>query len=145
MTQNIGNLTHFHHKGTLPAGQIIRCTHAGKNPIYNTDICTVCRNKASHLSHQHNEGGLSHIGRFTCHVRSGNNGDTVGSVVQISIIGNEHIIGDHILHYRMTASADINNTAGIDLRAHITVFICHISKRSKDIKLRHCLRCLLNT
>ena len=68
-------------------------------PILALDAGT----KLSDLCHQDDQGRLTHVSGFTSHVRTGDNGNTVFSVVQISIIGNEHIVFDHLFHYRMTA------------------------------------------
>ena len=55
ISQNIRNLCHFHHKGTLTACQIIRCTHTCKDSVNNSDICFFSRDKASDLCHQYDQ------------------------------------------------------------------------------------------
>ena len=42
-------------------------------------------------------------------------------IIQISIIGNKHIVFNHFLHYRMTAVFNIDHTSGIDFRTDIIV------------------------
>ena len=48
--------------------------------------------KASDLGHEHNQGRLTHIGGFSGHVRAGDDGNPVISIVQIGVVGDEHIV-----------------------------------------------------
>ena len=65
-------------------------------------------------------------------------------VVQVCIICNEHIIGDHPLYYRMPPVFDIDHAFFIDLRTHVVIPLCHKRKGGKHIEGRHCLRRLLD-
>ena len=145
VSQNIGNLCHFYHKGTLTAGKVIRSSYSGKDPVHNSDICLVCRNKASDLSHKNDQGCLAHIGGFTCHIGTCNNGYPLFLIVKISVIGNKHIMLDHLLHNRMSAVFYIQNTAFIDLGAHIVISLGNQGKGCKNIKGGNCLGSFLNT
>ena len=70
--ENLSHLVHFHHKGTLTTNQIITGTYAGKNPVHRRNISLPGRYKAANLSHKHQQSSLPHIGRFTSHIRAGN-------------------------------------------------------------------------
>ena len=145
VSQNIGNLCHFHHKGTLAASKVIGSSYSGKDPVHDSDICLVCRNKASDLSHKDDQGCLAHIGGFTCHIRTCDNGHPLFLIVKISVIGNKHIMLDHLLHNRMSAVFNIQDTAFIDLRAHIVISLGNQGQRGKNIKGGNCLGSFLNT
>ena len=145
IAKNIGNLRHFHHKGTLSACKVIRCTYTGEDPVNHTDVCTVCRNKASDLCHQYDQGCLAHICGFSGHVWSCDNGDSFFVVVKIRIVWNEHIIFDHLLHNRMTAVSDINEACLIDLWPDEIIPLGNQCKRSENIQCSHCFCSALDT
>ena len=145
IAKNIGNLRHFHHKGTLSACKVIRCTYTGEDPVNHTDVCTVCRNKASDLCHQYDQGCLAHICGFSGHVWSCDNGDPFFVVVKIRIVWNEHIIFDHLLHNRMTAVSDINEACLIDLWPDEIIPLGNQCKRSENIQCSHCFCSALDT
>ena len=69
--QDIRDFRHLDHKGTLSARQIIRRADAGEDPVHNTDLCRFRGHEAPDLRHEDDQGGLSHIGGFTGHIRSG--------------------------------------------------------------------------
>ena len=144
ISKDISHLCHFHHKGTLTAGQVIRSSHSGKNPIHNANICLFRRNKGTNLRHENNQGRLSHIGGFSRHIWSRNNGNPVFSIVQIRVIGNKHVIGNHVLHHRMASVFNVNDTSGIDFRTHIMVSGRHQSHGHISIQLGNGLSCPLN-
>ena len=125
ITEDIGYLCHLYHKGTLAAGQVIGGPYPGKDPVHYADICLAGRHKRTDLGHKDDQGRLAHIGGFSRHIGAGDHRDTVLPVVQISIIGNEHIIGDHLLYHRMTAVFDIYDPSGIDLWPHILISGSH--------------------
>ena len=133
ISQNIRNLCHFHHKGTLTACQIIRCTHTCKDSVNNSDICFFSRDKASDLCHQYDQGSLSHICRLTCHIWTCDNGYPFFMVVQICIICNKHIVLNHLLYNRMTAILDVNHTCCVCFWTHKMISFCNQCKRSKHI------------
>ena len=56
-------------------------------------------------------------------------------IVQKRIIGNEHIIGDHLFHHRMTAVFDIDLSFRVHLRPHIMVALRHMRERGEYVQL----------
>ena len=142
--QNIGNLCHLYHKGTLTTCQIIRGTHTCENSVYNSNICFFSRDKTSDLCHQYDQGSLSHVGRLTCHVRTCDNGYPFLMVIQICIIRNKHIVLYHLFHNRMTAVFNIYHTCCICLRTYKMISFRNQGKRSKHIQCSHCLGSLLD-
>jgi len=145
VSKDIGNLCHLHHKRTLSACQVIRCTYTGKDPVHDTDVCTVSRNKTSDLCHQYDQCCLTHVSRFTSHVRSCDNGNTFFVIIQIGIIRYKHVILYHLFHYRMTTVADINKTNLIDLWTDKIISLCNQCKGRKNIQRGHSFGCTLNT
>ena len=121
IAKNIGHLCHLHHERTLSAGQVVRSSDTGENPVYHTNLCFFCRNKRTNLRHQNDQGSLPHISGFSCHVRSGDHGDTLAAVVQIGIICNKHIVVDHLFNNRVAAIFDVDHTFCIDRWAYIVI------------------------
>ena len=144
ISQNICNLCHLHHKGTLTTCQIIRRTYTGEDPVNNSDVCFFSRDKTSDLCHQYDQGSLSHVGRLTCHVRTCDNGYPFLMVIQICIIRNKHIVLYHLFHNRMTAVFNIYHTCCICLRTYKMISFRNQGKRSKHIQCGHCLGSLLD-
>ena len=126
--KNICHLRHLNHKRTLAACQVIGCADTGKDPVHNTDVCLRSRNKRTDLCHQHNEGRLAHIRRFTGHVRSGDDGNAVVTVVKQGIVCDKHIVWNHLLDHWVTAVLDINLSAAVQLRTHIVVVLGNVGK-----------------
>ena len=71
VVQDVGGFGHFHHEGGAAAGDIVRGTHAGKNPVHGADHCPVGGHETAGVGEQGNQRGLTHIGGFTAHVRAG--------------------------------------------------------------------------
>ena len=65
-------------------------------------------------------------------------------IVQIRIICDKHIIGDHPLHHRMAPVFNIYDPFLIDLRTGIIIPLRHNGKGSKRVQGCHCLRGLLD-
>ena len=145
ISKNIGNLCHFYHKRTLSACKVIRSPDTGKNTVHNTNVCFFCRDKASDLCHQNDQCCLTHVSRFTCHIRTGNDRNSFFLIIKISIICDKHIILYHLLNNRMSAVLDIQHAIFIDLRSDKIISFRHKCKRSKNVQGCDCLCCLLNT
>ena len=128
VAQNVSHLGHLHHERTLAGRQVVGRTYPGKDPVHNADLGFLGRDKAADLCHKHNEGSLPHIGGFSGHVWAGDDGNPVLVVVQISVIGDEHIVGDHFFHHRMSARPDVNESFLVDGRTHIIFPLRHQGK-----------------
>ena len=63
---------HLYHEGGTSSGQIVCCTNTGENSVDRAYACAVCRYIATHISEQGDQGDLTHKGRFTTHIRAGN-------------------------------------------------------------------------
>ena len=66
-----GTLQHLNHKGRFTLWNVIWCTNSCEDLIYNSNACTLCRNKGAALSQKNNERSLTQQCRFTCHVWTG--------------------------------------------------------------------------
>ena len=62
IVQNVGSLRHLHHKGRFTQRDVVAGSHTGEDLIYQTYPCTLGRNKAAHLSQQHDERRLAEQG-----------------------------------------------------------------------------------
>ena len=65
---------HLDHEGGLAAREIVVRADAGENAIDQADLRALRRDKAADLRHQHDQRDLADIGRFTRHVRPGDDG-----------------------------------------------------------------------
>ena len=129
VSENLCNFIHFYHECTLTSRQIVTGTDTGKNLIYRANSCLTCGNKAAHLCHQDQQSNLAHIGRFTCHIRSGNNNHTFIIIIDGCIIRNENLAIQQTLYNRMTTVINLYFTAIIQFRTHIVVFKCYFRQR----------------
>ena len=143
--KDIGYLRHLHHKGTLAAGQVVGSPYPGKDPVYNADIGLAGRYKRTDLGHKDDQRRLPHISRFSRHIWTGDHRDTVFPIVQIGVIGNKHIIGDHLLHHRMAAVFNVNDPPGIDLWPYILISGSHQSHRQISVQFCNSPGSLLDT
>ena len=55
--------------------------------------------------------------------------------VQIRVVGNEHIVGHHLLYHRMPPLLDINQPFCVQFRPHITVLLCHTGQRAEYVQI----------
>src|SRR5947209_7196287 len=60
--QDVGRLDHLNHKGALPCGQVILCSDACKDTVYQSYGGSLGGNIAADLRHKGNEGNLGQVG-----------------------------------------------------------------------------------
>ncbi len=65
-------------------------------------------------------------------------------VVKVSVIGNEHVVVNHLLHHRVAPVLDVNDAVLIYGGAAVIVPLCHKGKGGQDVCLCHGLGCLLD-
>ena len=66
-------------------------------------------------------------------------------IIQISIIGNKHIIWNHSFNDRVTAFFDIKDSFFIDFRTDIVVALCNKCERTESIQCGNCFGSLLDS
>ena len=66
-------------------------------------------------------------------------------IIQISIIGNKHIIWNHSFNDRVTAFFNIKDSFFIDFRTDIVVALCNKCKRTERIQCGNCFGSLLDS
>ena len=69
--QNLRGPDHLQHKGRLRIGEVVGCANAGVDSIDGPQAAGLGRHIRAHGGQQHNKCDLPHIGRFTTHVRPG--------------------------------------------------------------------------
>ena len=62
----------------------------------------------------------------------------------MGVVGDKHIVGNHLFHNRMPAFLNINDAFLVDLRADIIIPLRHKSKGGKGVQSSHRFRCLLD-
>ena len=96
-----------------------------KNTVADTDICLLGRYKTAKLCHKHDQGSLSHVGRLTCHVRTGNRERRFFPLSKKVSFATKQVIPHHLLYYRMTAVFDLDHTFFINRRLYIIPSCCN--------------------
>ena len=134
VAEDIGDLVHLHHEGTLAAPQIVRGSHPGKDPVGHTQPGLVRGDKASDLRHQDDQGDLTHIGGFTRHIGAGDNTDTVVFVVKQSVIGDK-VAALHLFHDRVSAGCYPDGSGLIEGWPHVVVSLRHEGQGGKGIEM----------
>ena len=66
-------------------------------------------------------------------------------IIQISIIGNKHIIWNHSFNDRVTAFFNIKDSFFINFRTDIVVALCNKCKRTERIQCGNCFGSLLDS
>ena len=103
----VGYLIHLHHEGTLTAGQIVTGSDAGEDAVYRRNPGFPCRHEAACLCHEGDDRHLTHIGRLTSHVWTGDNDDFPAVMVKDRIVGDKDFPLQQPLYQRMTTIHDI--------------------------------------
>ena len=130
-------LEHLHHEGRLSAGNVVRSTDAGEYLVAVADAGLCGRNERTYLGHKDYEGRLPQEGGLTGHVRTRENNDLLGLIVEIYIIRNELLpCLHHGLDHRMTACLDVDDLALVHLRAAVAVAYREVGKSGEHIKSR---------
>ena len=142
--ENVGHLVHFHHKGGLPAGQVVGCAHSGENPVADGDVRLLRRYEGADGGHQGDERHLTHIGGFSRHIRTGNDGNPVFIVIQQGIVADEAVLLQKLLNHRMTAIPDDNAAFIVDFWTHILVVGGHPRKRYHAVENSNAVTALLH-
>ena len=119
--KDFGNLIHFNHKSRLPRRQIIGCAYTCENTVNKPYFGTLGRNKASHLRHKNNYGNLTHIGRLTCHIRSGYYKRSIICTIKSRIIRYKWRTAEHFFYDRMSSVNYAYTISCIDCRARIII------------------------
>ena len=144
--QNHRGLEHLNHEGRLSAGYVVGCSNACEDLVAISDPRLLCRNKTADLSHQNDQGSLTQKGRFTGHIRTGQDNHLLLTVVKVNIIWNEFLSSlHHGFDNRMTALPYIYFLAVIYLRTAISVAHCQISETTQHIKTRKYTAVLLDS
>ena len=113
--QDVAGLGHFDHEGRLPAGEVIAGADAGEDAVDRPDQRTAGRHEAADVGQQHDQRVLPHVGRFTAHVRAGD--DQHATVrMQVQIIGFERLLA-YRLDHRVAAALDLQARLCLQLRA----------------------------
>ena len=104
--QNRRRFGHLHHEGRTSGSEIVRRTNAREDLIERAERHAAGRNKAADMCHQGDQRRLPHIGRFTAHVRAGDQQQAT-AVTQARIVGDEGFaIGQLVFHHRMPPAFD---------------------------------------
>ena len=102
------------------------------------------RDERAHLRHEDNERHLPHVGRFTGHVRAGDDGRAAVLRAKQRVVRHKQRVFEHLLDDRMTARRDRYGIAEIDLGLAVMIVNGDGGKAAQHIQLRDGLRRLLD-
>ena len=104
-----GGFDHFNHEGRTTACQIVRRPHTGKQPVNHADMGLGRRDKGPDLGQNRNQGVLAQEGRFTGHIRTGDQPQAL-FILKAAIIGDKGRVGIFAkggLDHRVTPGGNI--------------------------------------
>ena len=88
VVEDRGGFGHFDHERGAAAGQVVGGADAREDAIDRAERRAPRRHIAAHVSHQRDQRGLAHEGRFTAHVRAGDQ-EQLALGVQRAVVGDE--------------------------------------------------------
>ena len=147
LVENGRRLDHFNHEGGASARQIVSRTNAREETIDNADMGLARRHISAHLRKHDNQRVLAQIGRFTRHIRTGDDGNArrlAAGICQIRIIGDKALpLGAQgCFHHGVTACNNFERERGIDDRAHPIAQSRNLCQRCADIDGSQRIGCL---
>ena len=87
--QDDGGLGHLDHEGGAAARQIVGRADAGEDAVDQGQGGGFGGNEGAHLRQDGDERGLAQVGGLAAHVGAGDDGDQIGGIVEIEIVGDE--------------------------------------------------------
>src|SRR5262249_39608100 len=96
--------------------KVIRCSDSGEDAINQRDLRRTRGNEASHLCQDHDQRGLFEKDALAAHIRTRNDQQPVGRVIDVQVIWNETLA--HHLNNRMAAGADFDLVSLVKLWAN---------------------------
>ena len=136
--QNARRLVHLHHKRRFARRDVVGGTHTGENLVHQPDTRRSRRNEATHLRHQHYQGGLAQQGRLTRHIRAGDDDDLLLVGVEVNIVGDVALAhGHHLLDDGMAAFLDVQDKRIVDDGLHIVVFQRNVGETHQAVNASH--------
>ena len=87
--QDDGRFGHLHHEGGAAARQVIGRADAGEDAVEDWQAGRVGGNEGAGLGQDGDQRGLPQVRALAAHVGAGDDGDEVGGIVEVEIVGDE--------------------------------------------------------
>ena len=113
VVEDVGRFDHLHHKGRLPAVDLIRCADAGEDAVDDADLRRFCRHKAANLGHERDQSRLAEEGALARHVRPCQHVNA-GVGRKVGIVGHKRVIHLRQFDHRVTPTADFDAGAFVE-------------------------------
>src|ERR1019366_5941931 len=84
-----GGFGHLDHEGGAAARQVVGRADAGEDAVDDGESGGFGRYERTGLGQDGDDRGLAQVGAFTAHVGAGDDGDEIGGIVEVEIVGNE--------------------------------------------------------
>jgi len=121
LMQDVGAFLHFDEKGRAAAGQVVARADAGEDPIHQADGSLGGGNETADLGQEHNERRLPQDGRFSRHVRPGDDQYLLGVLVEFEIVGDKGAAWQEMFDNWVAPVADNDGIARAELRLAVIV------------------------
>ncbi|MNU58797.1 hypothetical protein D3C71_479410 [compost metagenome] len=139
--QDVAGFSHLDHEGRLPAGKVVAGADAGQDAVDRADQRAAGRHEAADVGQQHDQRVLPHVGRFTAHVRAGD--DQHATVrVQVQIVGLKWLVA-HRFHHRMAAAFDLQARLGLQFRTRPVQRLRTLGEGGQHVQFAECGGALL--
>ena len=138
IVQDIRSFGHFHHKGRPSARNVIGTAHTSENTINWPDYRTFSWHVAANVSQQGNNRYLPHIGRFTAHVRAGDDLHAL-LLIEVCVVGDKGI-GDQSFHHGMAALLNVKQRVINQLWSNKAQRLSAFCQVGDDIQFGQCRR-----
>src|SRR5690554_180598 len=132
-TKNEGGLLHLYEKGRFSASQIVTSPHSAEQSIGYPDLRRCCGDIAPNMCHDHNECILSEIGRFSCHVRSGDETEPFSFTPHGKAIRDKFTFCEVLFNHWVPPAGDIKGVLVDQFRSAVSIEIGALRKRLKAI------------
>ena len=137
VVEDRSRFVHLDHEGGFAEGDVIGRSNAGEDLIDDTDGCTLGRHERTHLCEEHDEGCLAEQGRFTRHVRTGDDDDLLSVIVQKDVVGDVLLSGwQLLLDDRMSSLTDVDDEAVVDVGTYIPMLGSYGGEGQEAVQLR---------
>ena len=136
LVQDGRRLHHLHHEGRAAARQIVGRTHAAVEPVHHPDVRALRRHETAHLGQHGDQRVLAQEGRFTGHVRAGQQPQPVVRS-EVAVVGDEGpgVAGvQHRLHHRVTPALDREGEAAVHHRPAVAPLRRQLGQRGGDVE-----------
>ena len=140
VVQDIGDLLHLHQECAASCGDIVSGADSGEDAVHKPYARAGGGNERSDVRQQRDQRRLAQIGRFTGHVRTGDDqhGPVGGGHVQV--VGHVPLAAEHAFDHRVPSGADVQDRGIRDFWLHVPVHGGDLRQGGQDVDVGNSIR-----